>query len=67
MFLIRDSWAQKAGLVKPSKDGYTDDIEAPGELVYCSCHYVFLYNLRQLPPEMLTAKGKEALERAKVA
>ena len=67
VFLIKDSWAQKAGLVKPSKDGYTDDIEAPGELVYCSCYYVFLYNLRQLPPEMLTAKGKEALERAKVA
>jgi len=67
VFLIRDSWAHRAGLVKPNDDGFTDDHEAPGELVYCACSLVFLYNLRQLPPDMLTAKGKEALERAKVA
>jgi len=35
VFLVRDSWAQRGGLVKPGRNGYTDDVEQPGELVYC--------------------------------
>lgn len=62
-FLVRGSWAHKRGLVKPSNDGYTDEIEAPGELVFCSCFYRYLYTLRDLPDGMLTAKGKEELAR----
>lgn len=34
IYLIRGSWADKAGLVKPSS-GYTDQITQPAEEVYC--------------------------------
>lgn len=35
-FLIRDSWAHAAGLVKPAKGvGFTDDVTKPGEEVFC--------------------------------
>jgi hypothetical protein len=61
LFLIRNSWAQKAGFVKPNKNGYTDRIEKPGEFVFCSCYYEYLYNVGDLPAEMLTQKGHTAL------
>ena len=64
VFLIRGSWAADQGLVK-SVDGYADEIEQPAEFVFCRCMYVYLYNLRDLPPEMLTAKGKAALAEAR--
>ena len=68
VYLIRDSWADKAGLVKPARrNGYTDDIEKPGELVFCRCTYQYLYRLRDLPPDMLTKKGKDALADARKA
>ena len=35
--------------------------EQPAELPFCRCAYVYVYNLRDLSPEMLTAKGKAAL------
>ena len=61
IYLIRDSWAKKAGLVKPSKNGYYDEITQAAEEPYCSCAVQYIYNLRQLPEENLTAKGKETL------
>jgi len=63
VFLIRGSWAHQAGLVKPLKAGFTDEVERPGELPMCRCSSVFLSSLRQLPPGMLTAKGKTELAR----
>lgn len=63
--LIRDSWAHKAGLVKPNSDGFTDEYEMVGQLPYCSCHQIYKYNLRQLPDDLLTAKGREFLAKAK--
>lgn len=61
IYLVRDSWAHKAGLVKPGPAGYTDDITRPAEEVFCRCWYVWLYSLGALPEDMLTAKGKAAL------
>lgn len=63
VYLIRNSWAHKAGFVKSSNDGYSDEITQPAEEVFCRCKYVYLYHLRQVPIEMLTEKGKEALKR----
>jgi hypothetical protein len=40
---------------------YTDEIEMVGEFVYCSCSYQYVYALRDLPPDMVTAKGRETL------
>jgi hypothetical protein len=57
VFLLRGSWADLKGLVKGA---YTDSIEQPAELVYCSCWYEFIYSLDEVPTEMLTAKGKQA-------
>jgi len=66
IYLIRGSWADKKGFVKPSK-GYTDQIEAPAELPFCRCSGVYKFALRDLPQSMLTLKGKEALIEARVA
>lgn len=66
-FLIRGSWAHEQGFVKPNGNGYTDQITQPGEEVFCRCTYQYAYNLRDLPSEMVTAKGKEALLAARAA
>lgn len=65
VFLIRDSWAHKAGLVKPGPDGYTDQIEQPAEFVYCRCFYVYLYAVSDLPDDMVTEKGRAELARVR--
>lgn len=61
IFLIRGSWAHEAGLVKSGANGYTDQIDQPGEKVNCGCRWRFHYSLRHLPQEMLTKKGREKL------
>lgn len=68
-FLLRNSWAREAGLVKPGKQGYTDEIEQPAELPFCRCWWQYVFSLRSVPDECLTQKGRKSLEeaRAKVA
>lgn len=61
VYLVRGSWAAERGLVRPVH-GYTDDVDQPAEKVFCRCGWIYLYNLRQLPDDMLTAKGRAALE-----
>lgn len=67
VFLIRGSWAQAKGFVKPGKDGYLDAIDQPAEKPFCRCRGVYLYSVRALPPEMITARGREALDQARKA
>ena len=62
-YLIRDSWAIQAGLVKP-KAPYTEDFESPTEWPFCRCHYRYLYKIEDLPEEFLSSKGKAALAEA---
>lgn len=64
-FLLKDSWADQAGYVKPGKEGYTDGVDQPAEWPYCRCAWVWRYSLRSIPPECLTEKGKEALAAAR--
>lgn len=66
IFLVRGSWAHEAALVKSSA-GYTDEIERPGEWVYCGCSYGWIYALRDLPAAMVTEKGRQALAAARAA
>lgn len=61
VYAIRDNWAIKKGLMKAGSAGYTDQITKPGEEVYCSCTYTYLYSLSSLPTEMLTEKGRNLL------
>ena len=65
VYLIRGSWAQQKGLVKPGPAGYFDAITQPGEEVFCRCGAVYVYNVSSLPDEMLTEKGRNELERVR--
>ncbi|MGH8321597.1 MAG: hypothetical protein ACRESI_06555 [Gammaproteobacteria bacterium] len=67
LFLIRDSWAHKDGLIRPAGHQYTDQIEAPAEMIFCRCWYTYLHRLNDLPDAMITAKGKEYLLRRRRA
>ena len=61
VYLMRSSWARDEGLVKAGPAGYADDITQPGEEINCRCFWEYIYNLRDLPSDMLTAKGESAL------
>ena len=60
-YLVRDSWAHSAGLVKKNSDGYYDEQEAVGQLPFCRCYAIWKFSLKELPEDMLTAKGRAAL------
>lgn len=61
-YLIRGNWAQEQGLVKVGPEGYVDEQTLPGEEIFCSCSYSWIHALSKLPEELLTEKGKTALE-----
>lgn len=63
IYVVRNNWALEKGLMKLAGHKYTDEIEKPGEFVFCRCKYQYLYSLRKLPEEMLTVKGKTELAR----
>lgn len=65
-FVYRGNWAIEQGLMNKG-EGYTDEIEMVGELPFCRCYYVNIYNLRDLPSELITEKGRAALESTRVA
>lgn len=62
-YAIRGNWAIEKGLMRKGPDGYTDEITKPGEEVYCRCAYQYLYNLRDLPSDMVTAAGRATINR----
>lgn len=65
VYLVRDSWAHQRGLVKKGGNPFYDEIESFGQLPFCRCYGRWIYNLRDLPKEMLTKKGEEALGEAR--
>jgi hypothetical protein len=66
VYAIRGNWAMEKGLMNKGA-GYADEMTTPAEEPFCRCYGVYLNNLRDLPTEMLTAKGREALEDASKA
>jgi len=66
IYVIRGSWADEQGLIK-HPNGYTDEHDMPAWLINCRCDYIYIYQLQDLPDEMLTAKGREALARSRAA
>ncbi len=60
VYLVRGSWAAERGLVKRRGVDFTDEITQPAEEPFCRCWWVWIYNLDDLPPELLTAKGRKA-------
>lgn len=67
VYLIRGSWAQEAGLVKPGEAGYYDKVTAVAEEPFCRCFLQFLYNLRDLPSDMITKAGQMKLDAVRKA
>lgn len=65
IYAVRGSWAMEKGLMAKGPDGYIDEFDRPAELPYCRCFFQYLYNLAQLPPEMITVKGAAALAEAR--
>ena len=66
VYTIRGNWALEQGLMKVGPAGYYDEITAVGQEINCRCYLTYIYHLRSLPSDMLTVKGKKALEEAKV-
>ncbi|EPE4838406.1 hypothetical protein ACSIZT_003819 [Yersinia enterocolitica] len=62
IYLLRSSWADEQGLIKPV-NGYYDEITAAGEEVFCSCRVFPIYAPQKLPEEFLTEKGKREFNR----
>ena len=67
VYAIRGNWAMAKGLMKVGDAGYVDDVTKPGEEPFCRCAYRYVYNLRSLPDDMLTAKGRDELKKVRVA
>lgn len=67
VYLMRASWAVERGLVKPGPAGYYDKVTAVAEEPFCRCYAQYLYNLRDLPEDMITQRGREQLEAARRA
>lgn len=65
IYLLRNSWAYRDGLVKAGEAGFYDEVTAVGQEPNCRCSAVFLYSLSRLPDDMLTDKGRRKLEEAK--
>ena len=57
-FLIRGSWADKAGLLR-AVNGYMDEHTMPGQEPYCRCWYQYVLSPRRLPDDFLTRKGHD--------
>jgi hypothetical protein len=67
VYLVRDSWAQKEGLVKLAGSQYTDEIDKPASAVFCRCYFTWITSPRRLPEELLTKRGHEWIARGRMA
>lgn len=61
LFVVRDNWAMKRGFMRLDGHQYTDEVDGPAVLPFCRCKYRWVFHLQDLPTEMLTKAGKEAL------
>lgn len=64
-YTMRDGWARQRGFLRIGEQGAWEDHEKPGELVFCRCWAIYRYNLRDVPAEMLTERGAQALAQAR--
>jgi hypothetical protein len=62
VYAIRGNWAMQKGLMNKGED-YSDNMTQPAEEPFCQCYGVYIYHLRDLPDEMLTQKGRDALSK----
>ena len=67
VYAVRGNWAIEKRLMKAGPAGYTDEITKPGEEIFCRCNYQYIYNIQDLPKDMITDKGRKSLEDIKNA
>lgn len=65
IYLLRDSWADKQGLIE-AVDGYYDEVTAAAQEPFCRCFLQYVTSLRRLPEAMLTEKGRAWIERGRI-
>lgn len=65
VYAIRGNWAMEKGLMNKGA-GYLDEMTQAGEEPFCRCYVVYFQNLRDLPDDMLTAKGRKLLEETRI-
>jgi len=63
IFTIRGNWAKNAGLMKLGEHGYYDESPGFSKEPFCRCYGTYLYAIQDLPDDMLTAKGKDAMKK----
>lgn len=61
VYALKGNWAIEKGLMNKGA-GFYEDMDAVGQEPFCRCYVAYIYNLRDLPPDMLTEKGKATLE-----
>ena len=66
VYTLRGNRAIEQGLMKAGPAGYYDEVTAVGEEVFCRCWALYLYSLRQLPADMLTARGRGELAKIRI-
>ncbi len=64
-YAIQGNWAAEKGLMTVGPHGYYGDISGIAQEHYCQCSATWVFNLRDLPEAMMTAKGKAELERVR--
>ncbi|ESQ91070.1 hypothetical protein ABAC460_07510 [Asticcacaulis sp. AC460] len=62
--IVKGSWADKRGYLKPAPIGYFGDTCPPGNKFDCTCRERWVFNLRALPESALTNEGRIDLEKA---
>lgn len=65
VYAIRGNWAMEKGLMNKGA-GYLDEMTQAGEEPFCRCYVVYFQNLRDLPDDMLTAKGRKLLDETRI-
>ena len=63
VYAVRGNWAIEKSLMNASVHGYINDSIRPAQEVGCMCYLQWVYYLRDLPSDMITAKGRSELER----
>ena len=65
-FLLKESWAKEKGFVKKGPNPYYEDIDQAAALPFCRCWVEYKISLSQLPDDMLTKKGRKAMEETRI-
>lgn len=60
VYAIKGSLALKKKMMKVGPNGYLNDISLPRS---CGCYLTYIYNLRNLPDDMLTADANKILKK----